>query len=120
VYAERAIVIDALRVLRACGLTDGSGGPPTGIEARDEEAQAEVVGQAIAAMSPAAWDELSHQQRQVLLIAQATVRHYRGRSGNDGRGGSRQLPLGYLGESRRRIRTTASGGVRVIIDSVHR
>lgn len=41
-----------------------------------EEAQAEAVGQAIAGLSSEAWDGLTHQQRQILLVAQATVRHY--------------------------------------------
>jgi hypothetical protein len=121
VYAQRAIVIDALAVLRECGLAEGTSGPPNGVEARDEQAQAEAVGQAIAAMNQDMWEGLSHQQRQVLLVAQATVRHYRGRPSFDTPlANSHRLPLEFLGESRRRIRRTASGGVRVIIDSSHR
>lgn len=120
-YAQRAIVIDALAVLRQCGLADGTAGPPHGIEAKDEQAQAEAVGQAIGAMNEDMWGGLSYQQRQVLLVAQATVRHYRGRPSFDAPlANTQRLPLEFLGESRRRIRRTASGGVRVIIDSSHR
>lgn len=75
-YPQRAIVVDALAVLRTCGLADGHAGPPRGIEARDEGALIEAVGHAIAAMDTEQWERLNHQQRQVLLVAQATIRHY--------------------------------------------
>lgn len=75
-YAHRAIVVDAIRVLRARGLLTGHPGVQNGFASTTEQAQADAVGEAIAALSAQAWDELSHQQRQILLIAQATVRHY--------------------------------------------
>jgi hypothetical protein len=75
-YAHRAIVIDALAVLRTCGLAEGHAGPPKGVESRDEQAQAAAVGQAIEAIGPRKWEELTHAQRQILLVAQATIRHY--------------------------------------------
>ncbi|KHL00345.1 hypothetical protein [Sinomonas humi] len=75
-YAHRAIVIDALAVLRNCGLAEGHAGPPRGVESRDEQAQAEAVGQAIDAIERQRWDEFTHAQRQILLVAQATIRHY--------------------------------------------
>ncbi|WP_138442754.1 hypothetical protein [Sinomonas susongensis] len=75
-YAHRAIVVDALTVLRKCGLAEGQAGPPRGVESRDEQAQAEAVGQAIEAIGPQKWNELSHPERQILLVAQTTIRHY--------------------------------------------
>lgn len=75
-YAHRAIVVDALTVLRRCGLAEGHAGPPRGVESRDEQAQAEAVGHAIEAIGPRTWDELTYPQRQILLVAQATIRHY--------------------------------------------
>jgi hypothetical protein len=100
VYAQRAIVVDALAVLRDCGLAEGTIGSPGSVEAKDEEAQVEAVGKAIAAIGPDKWEQLSHQQRQILLVAQATVKHYPGPGGFDVSWQGASRSSGFPGEAR--------------------
>ncbi|WP_138443603.1 hypothetical protein [Sinomonas susongensis] len=75
-YAHRAIVLDAINVLKAQGFLAGHSHMHNGFASTSEHAQADAVGEAISALSGQTWNELSYQQRQILLVAQATVRHY--------------------------------------------
>ncbi|MDQ4504547.1 hypothetical protein [Sinomonas sp. ASV322] len=74
--SQAAILADAIKVLRDRGLIADSDPQSKRDEARRESQLVQAVGDAIESLAPETWGALTHQQRQILLIAQATVRHH--------------------------------------------
>ncbi|MEA5455671.1 hypothetical protein SPF06_13135 [Sinomonas sp. JGH33] len=79
--AQAEILADAMRVLRDRGLI-ADGDPLSKRDQPQREWQiVQEVSDVIESLPPEAWDALTHQQRQILLIARATVRHHPGAPG---------------------------------------